>query len=369
MKTNLNWSYIAGLIESDGSIQCFIDKQTSNLKYIVKITSKTNTNTLKNVTNFLKENGITATEEITDDETIDDETSNRAPSIRIQGNDQVVLFLTKLIENSKFTADSKYPLLGVKLRNLLLILNLPNQSTLTTVQKIDIKKTFHKENYEQEDIDKGPSYSRNKYENNNNLKNNSSKNAAKQLIKKVDSLYNEHLKEIKSFSGKLNNDYVVGLFDGDGGFNISFSLKKTDGIVEIVNEINLTLPLSDVHIFAMLLTHFGLGLNEVSIQKKSTSEQLKIRKQTSVQIMIDFFNKYPLLGDHKSKGLELIKEVVSKKQNKFFQKNKVDLEEFKILVQKIYNFSNNGRKPIQEIFEFIDTYYIDIKKDIEKEIT
>ena len=346
------WSYLAGLIESDGAIQCFFDKNRDNLNYVVKITSKKNTNSLGDIQAFLKDEGIVSG--VTD---VGDE--GRAPSLRIQGNEQVVRFLKKLKQNviTLENEDDNYlcPLLGVKFRNLCLILAAHEVNpSLTTEQKIDLKKTFHKENYQQQDI-LGTGLSRSEFEKRYGLEKNASVGALKELVEKVDAVYELHLNVLKRFCGKLNPDYVVGLYDGDGGFNVSFSQNKKDEILDIQCDINLTLPTSDQHILDVVRTHFELS--RITIQKNVNSREMKIRTQQGLKTVIAFFDKYPLQGDYKATSLALVKETLDKKRQGFFRKGSADLNEFKAFVQKVYDHSNLGRTNIKTIFQFIDNFY------------
>jgi len=353
-KTKMNWAYLAGFIESDGAIECFIDRENRQLKYVVKFTSEKNTNTLAEVELFLKTQGFSSGR-------TDQKAKNRAPSVRIQGNDKVVKFLKKLKQHvvclENHGDNPKSPLLGVKYRNLCLILAVEELNRELTIQeKIDFKKTFHKENYDQPDITiPQTTIPRMGYEKDFNLDINSSFGAAKQWIAKVDEHYAQHVKHVKEFCGKLNADYLVGLFDGDGGFNISFSPKAKDEIVEIQCEVNLTLPTKDSFIFDVVKTHFEIP--RVKIQSQQHSKQMKIRAQIDVKKILFFFDQHPLLGNYKSESLALVKETLNKKKNSFFTKGKVQVTEFKNFVKKVYDHSDLLRKDIQTVFNAIDMFY------------
>lgn len=353
-KTKMSWAYIAGLIESDGSIECFIDSQNQNLKYVVKITSKKNTNILAEIKSFLQNENIYMG-------STDQDNADRAPSERIQGNTQVVEFLKKLKQNvvclENHGDNPVSPLLGVKYRNLCLILAIESLNRELTIQeKIDVKKAFHKQNYEQKDIVSSTStIPRIEFEKRFGLEPNSSLGAAKQWIQKVDAHYAQHVKHIQEFCGKLNADYLVGLYDGDGGFNISFSDKPKNKIIEIQCDVNLTLPTSDIHIFDVVRTHFELA--KFTIQAKENSFQLKVRTLADVKKIVFFFNDHPLLGDYKSKSFALLKETLDKKKNFFFRKGDANPAAFKEFVQKIYDHSNLTRTDIQKVFGYIDLYY------------
>jgi hypothetical protein len=347
-QNKINWSYISGLLESDGSITCFLEKK--QLKYIVKISSTKNTNSLNDVILFLEEQGIKAG-------FTDQRAAQRGTSIRIQGNNQVVTFLTELTQQVSCLEGSTYkcPLLGVKLRNLLLILAVPNQAQLTDAQKIDFKKTFQKENYEQSDLELSSTITRDGYEQRFNLVLNASRDSFKQSIKKIDATYSEHVAKVKAFKGQLNAGYVVGLFDGDGGFNVGFSKSPRDRRVDVTCEVNLTLAIADSFILDPIVEHFNI--ETPTFEKSAGAVQMKIRKQDSVQTVLDFFDVYPLLGDYKYEGFVLLKDTLAKKKAGYFNKDRITATEFKQFMKSKFAYSNLRGMTYDGLYEFVDANY------------
>lgn len=358
MNNLINWSYIAGLIDSDGSIQCFLDEQ--QLKYTVKITSKSNANTLRDVDAFLRGEDFTTGD-------TDQNNEDRAPSARVQGNEQVVRLLKKIKEEvscfNENKSNYKCPLLGQKLRNMDLILAVPDQSVLTPAQKIDFKKTFHKGNYEQADIYTSSTIPRYEYEKSFGLELNSSIGSLEDVIKPIDSKYSEHAKELDSFikmkgRGTLNADYVVGLFDGDGGFNLSFARRREDRLVDVQCDLNLTVPRSDADTLYALVKHFGITSRTIArVGASRNSVQLKIRSAESLAIVIAFFDKHPLLGDYKSKCFALLKETVEKEKAKYFSKKTIKRQEFKDFINGKDALTNLRGSDRKKLFKFIDEHY------------
>ena len=101
MNHNITWDWLAGLLETDGSILLFIDKSSKSFKFEFRLSNADiNQNVIKEVQDFYLKFGINSTIDI--GENAGDESkklNNRASSLRIQGANQVQKFITLLRAN------------------------------------------------------------------------------------------------------------------------------------------------------------------------------------------------------------------------------------------------------------------------------
>jgi hypothetical protein len=357
MTTKITWPYISGLLESDGSLRCDIDSESGNLKPVIKISSKTNKNTLQDVKEFLDQEGINCTVEGKQPPKLNP--SGRAPSLIVQGKLNCSNFSAKLIEFGVCMKHSGYKcsLLGNKQRNLMLLEEVCKSNALSKQEKLDLFKTFHKSNYDDNDTLSGTP--RNVLEKTLKIEPNSSVKAAESLIREVDSKFQLHLAKVDSLNGKLTGAYVAGLYDGDGGFNITISVKKADKILEFTIDINLTLPAIDKLIFKAIQMTFEIS--DATLQKLGNCYQLKIRKAASVKKVISFFEDFPVLGDHKIQEIHLLKQLICLKEANALKKGQADIQAMKKLITDIYDLScvmkGKERTPIDTLLEKVDEFY------------
>jgi hypothetical protein len=358
---NINWSYISGLLESDGTFLCFMDTKGVYLKPEIRISSKTNTNTLKDVEAFLIKEGVHCTVE---EVSVENETSTkaqRAPSLRVQGKDQCSRFSKKLREQGVCLASNDYKcsLLGNKQRDLMLMEEVFKSDPLSPQEKLDLKKSFHKKDYFEKDFISKFITLREGFEQQLRIKTGSSVNAAKELILKVDSRFQEHLEKVNNFNEKLNGSYVAGLFDGDGGFNITFSIKEKERIITFNVDINLSLPEKDFPIFKGVKQ--TLDIDSVSLPKQKNSRQMKIRRAGLVKKVLNYFDEHPILGDHKIKEINNIKLLCSLKEAGLLTKGTADIEAIKLLIRRVDELSKTmkgpERTPLDVLLAKVDEFY------------
>ncbi len=354
--TKINWTYIGGLLESDGTFYCGMSKEGSYLKPEIRIASKTNTNTLQDVKDFLIKEGIDCTIDkvpLEDETDIDCKKSDRAPNLRVQGKVQCSSFCKKIRENGVIMEHNNYKcsLLGNKQRDLMLMEEVCKSDSLSLAEKLDLKKTFHKIDYSENDFIGKKTIIREDFEKRLGINSGSSLNAAKELILGIDSKYQEHVIKVIDFGGKINGSYVAGLFDGDGGFNITTSVKEKEKIIAYTVDINLSLPKKDSHIFKVIQQTFDI--DPVTLQIKKNSIQMKIRREDLVKKVLSYFDKYPILGDHKIEEINLIKHYHALKEAGLLKRGQADLDAIIQFFERLYEVSEKMKGPDRKELDFL----------------
>ena len=219
MTNKINWSYISGLIETDGDFYISLSKQ-GNFLCEIRINQK-DIHFLKECQTFLSLFKVYST--IYKQNT---ELSNRASQLRIRAPKQV-LNLCNLLQKY-----CKIPFCSQKVRDFFIIKKcLKNNKNLSLAEKIDLIMSMHKTNANQNDLLKySKKILRKDHEKRLGLKKDQSKNAAIKLLQKIDLDYENHKKYInKSLikNHKIFDDmWFVGLLDGDGYFGLRIRYYK-----------------------------------------------------------------------------------------------------------------------------------------------
>lgn len=138
-------NYIAGMIETDGTLQLNLALTGFTIKPEIRIAATSNTNVLPAIEAFLTSNGISSS--------IDLGRGVRADSLRIQSRNNVKSFI-KLLKTATITnVLGAETFIGVKLRSLMIMeLALDDTKAFSKAQILDLKKTLHKTNYAEPDI-------------------------------------------------------------------------------------------------------------------------------------------------------------------------------------------------------------------------
>jgi hypothetical protein len=89
----LSLAYVSGFIETDGGFKCSIEK-TGNLKPMITLSQKTNSNLLPEIKEYLSLYGVQGSIQAGEV----NKKGGRAPVLRIQGKKQIKMFLD-LLEN------------------------------------------------------------------------------------------------------------------------------------------------------------------------------------------------------------------------------------------------------------------------------
>lgn len=137
------WYYIAGLLDTDGSIQ--INYSAKQWHYEVRFSSKTNTNIIPLLGDIFNANEIGY-------RVVNDKDNIRATDIRIGGRYQIEKFgeggpLFNLLKNKGCLP------IGIKYRDYLILQKVMNNPKLTAAQLLDLKKSLHKDNLFDPDLE------------------------------------------------------------------------------------------------------------------------------------------------------------------------------------------------------------------------
>ena len=131
----------------------------------------------------------------------------------------------------------------------------------------------------------------------------------------------------------LNKEYVLGLVDGEGSFNVRINDDKRRAKIEL--KFSLKLRHQDKEILSELKNFFGCG--NVYIQRdKRENHSLCYRfevqnKKDIIEKIIPFFEKNSPKIQSRKKDFELFKQITRLSQNHF-----VDLEKIKSLKEKMH---------------------------------
>lgn len=140
----------------------------------------------------------------------------------------------------------------------------------------------------------------------------------------------------------LNKDYVLGLVDGEGSFNVRINDKSRRAKVEL--KFSLKLRHQDKGILKELQKFFGCG--NVYIQRdKRENHSLCYRfevqnKKEIIEKIIPFFEENSPKIQSRKKDFDLFKQITELTQNNF-----VDLEKIKVLKNKCIGGSLYTGKP------------------------
>jgi hypothetical protein len=329
----ITWDYLTGLIETDGSFKISLDKK-GNYKPIISISQKENTRLLDKIKSFLKKYKINSTLDISDPQK-----SNRAPQLRIQGSLQVLNFCNLLEQNVK-----ELSFCSQKYRDFLIVKTALSNLNLSLAPKIDLILSLHKTSLSQPDINiyKNKTSRRN-HEKRLGLIINSSQEAAKFLLEKIDKKFIDHKKKIEnSIVNKINifnNDWCVGIMDGDGCFSISIEFIETETNKRKVNFIpSFQLVMENdakltIEMFKFMVDCEGRLIKHKNQNNEVTAIYYRINRIDELKKILTFFRVYNTRNMVKKEQLNLINKLFEiKKENK--------LEDYKT----ICNFINECYK-------------------------
>ena len=313
----ITWDYLTGLIETDGSFKISLDKK-GKYKPIISISQKENTGLLYKIKVFLKTYEINSTLDISDPQK-----SNRAPQLRIQGSLQVLKFCELLEKNIKgfYFCSQKY-------RDFLILKTALSDLNSDISIKIDLMLSLHKTCLSQPDINIYKSKtSRYTHEKRLGLVKNSSQYAAKFLLEKIDKQFNDHKNKIKnSIFNKVNifnNDWCVGVMDGDGCFSISIEFITTETNKRKINFIpSFQLVMEKdakltIEMFKFIVNCEGRLIEHKNTKKEVTAIYYRINRIDELKKIINFFKINNTRNMVKHEQLKLITKLFEiKRENK-----------------------------------------------------
>lgn len=333
----ITWNYLTGLIETDGSFKISLDKN-GKYKPIVSISQKENTKLLDKIKGFLKEYKINSTLDISDPQK-----SNRAPQLRIQGSLQVLKFCELLEENV-----NRFSFCSQKYRDFLILKTALSNLNLNLSIKIDLMLSLHKTSLNEPDIKVYKNKtSRNAHEKRLGLNQNSSINAAKFLLEKIDAKFNNHTENIKIaiLNNKLNffnNDWCVGVMDGDGCFSISMEFDKNKQKIKFIPSFQLVMEKKaklTIEMFRSIIGCEGRLIEHKNNKKEVTAIYYRINKINELNKIIDFFKINNTRNIVKGEQLKLIIKLLElKEQNKLD-----DYETITSFIKKCYEVTELGK--------------------------
>lgn len=334
----ITWDYLTGLIETDGSFKISLDKK-GNYKPIISISQKENTGLLDKIKKFLKLYKINSTLYISDPKK-----SNRAPQLRIQGSLQVLNFCKLVEKNVKgiYFCSQKY-------RDFLIVKTALSNSYFDTPTKIDLILSLHKTYLGQPDINKYKNkVSRFNHEKRLGLTINSSQGSAKFLLDEIDKTFIDHKKKIEnSILNKIkifNNDWCVGIMDGDGCFSISIEFIETEHKrkINFIPSFQLVME-SDakltIEMFKFMVDCEGKLIEHKNKNNEVTAIYYRINRIDELKKILNFFEFNNTRNMVKKEQLNLINKLFEiKKENK--------LENYEIVcdfVKECYEVTELGK--------------------------
>uniref|UniRef100_A0A6S8IYN6 Homing endonuclease LAGLIDADG domain-containing protein n=1 Tax=Dunaliella tertiolecta TaxID=3047 RepID=A0A6S8IYN6_DUNTE len=304
--------YFMGLTQSDGGFYVLVRGVEPVFKPVFKLASLTNTNTLDQSIDFLKRIGVYSgyEEGVPSDPEIGE--AGRAPSIRVQSVEGIKKIIS-LYQDAWFKVTGvETPLLANKQRDLKLLALTYSNITFSKEEKIDIRHSFHKESYIDQDLPTNvQTKSRAEHEEIFNIVGKSA-GSAKNIIENVE-------KTLKPTDpAKIPCDFWLGLLDGDGGFHVACHAEKNDkneyiSYLSFSIYVTLTLELGSKSVFTDFEKALGLKPLRINDFRKTTGKnayQVQIRDAKEVKKIIKFIDDCGgLRGDTKRSDFELMKET------------------------------------------------------------
>lgn len=335
----ITWDYLAGLIETDGSFKISLDKK-GKYKPIISISQKENTELLDKIKTFLNTYQINSTLDISNPKK-----SNRAPQLRIQGSLQVLQFCN-LLEKEVFN----FCFCSQKYRDLLIVKTALSNLNCNFKIKIDLILNLHKTSLDQPDLNiYKTKINRDKHEQRLGLTKNASHKAANFLLKEIDKKFNDYKKKIEvSIFNKtqiFNNDWCVGIMDGDGCFSISIEFIETDTNkrkINFVPSFQLVME-SDakltIEMFKFMVNCEGRLIEHKNQNKEVTAIYYRINRIDELKKILYFFKINNTRNIVKKEQLNLI--------NTFFKiKEENNLENYEVIcnfIKQCYKVTELGK--------------------------
>ena len=156
----------------------------------------------------------------------------------------------------------------------------------------------------------------------------------------------------------LNGDYIRGLVDGEGCFNVKvWQDKRPNRTYRVEVKFFIALRDDNYHLLEKVKDFFQCGRIELAVKahgnKKTQWRYVVARKEELANIIIPFFENYPLIGA-KKKDYDLFKEAV----NLFTSKKHLYLtgQKFPRPKRRLVNPQSVGFIRIEEIAKTINEY-------------
>ena len=321
MLQSITWDYLAGLIETDGTFKISLNK-TGNLKPIFTISQKENTGLLKKIKIFLLKEDINSTLDI-----YNSLKTNRAPQLRVQGRLQVLRFCELLEKNC-----NGFIFCSQKYRDLLIMKATLSTKNLDVSEKIDLMLNLHKTKTSQLDLTcYTTKLSRKKHEQRLGLDLGSSDNAAKVILQSIDKKFTMHQKIIRdkliSNSMRLNSDWCVGIFDGDGFFAVALNVDHSNKKIRYIPMFGLTMEKA-AKLTLFVFNHMVHCDGKIIVHKDKnaniTAMRLSVTRKEYLKKLVEFFEIYEPRNSVKKKQVNLIRLFFDmEKRGGFDDKNQV----------------------------------------------
>jgi hypothetical protein len=341
--------YLAGLIETDGSFHLFFSG--NNLKPVIKVAQKSNTNLLAEVSKFLQSHNITF--EIKRGQQTTPENKGRASELVVSGKNNVSKLLNLFAKNS--SKESPFVFTGVKQRDFMIMQTiLWSEKPLTLAQQLGFKKSLHKSNQDEPDFDFQGSVPRNQYEKRFGLTQGQSIKDCKKMLESIDNDYKkfqENLNKcIQNKSLKVPADFVAGVIDGDGYYGVSMRVRANNNLdwepqFQLVVDIRSTITL------AVIFYAFNV---KGSLQSTASSVTRRCRSERDLKTLVEYHKKFPLIGDLRQKQLEQIQRLFEMKANGQIKSYKV-VEAYVREMYMISDLSKKGRRRTLTLDESLAT--------------
>ncbi len=360
----VTWSYLIGLIETDGSFQFTLSAGSANIKPMVKISQKTNKNLLSLTRDFLDSQGINASVDRGEKKK-----GGRADSLRIQGKNQVAKLLALLEQQAPLEVNGKTALFAsAKLRDFLILKECCNNSNLNVAEKIDLLKSLRKTSRVETDINLSSMKTRSQYEEEFGLPANASVNAALSILDKIDKAYTETVANLEEGMASqtlvVTGNYLAGLIDGDGGYYVTYQFQKPTRSYNKRNiawQGNLTLTMETNGFLTIKVFMYAYSIRTAIVQAKAnTSYQIKVRKQDDMRVIMKHHEQYPLIGEYRQVQLDLIKKLYSLRDRGLLRDYSV-VESFLKEVHQVSEISPKGppRRSLEEVLEKVKIWLLD----------
>ncbi len=347
----ITMAYILGLMEADGGILLMFGtgKSKTTLKPWIRISQKSNPNLLALIKEYFESHGIEC----------EYETWNAATSKGRATN----LTITKANSARKFIElVKKEPLqfISQKQRDFWIldrVLNTPQ--TLSIADKISLKKSMHKANRNEPDLNANGALTRETLELKYNIPLGSSNADASNILSSIDAKYEAHAKHFEDLIAKnalnLPPDWVAGLIDGDGSYYVTMQVQEPSSryskrMIQIQANFTLTMEINSLLTLKAIKSIVG---SEAPIQKAENHYQMWFRNQTDVKALLEFQQAYLPLGNRRKMQYNLVKQI-----NEWQEKGQMgNLNNILSIIRAAYALSEDskgrGRTRTQEEMEAI----------------
>jgi hypothetical protein len=244
-----------------------------------------------------------------------DKSKGRAPSLLVTGKYNVANCITLLK-----TSQNPFVFTGVKHRDLLILEEIVNNTQLTVAQQIGLKKSLHKSNKDQPDLDLNGALPTVVWEARFGLPPGSVKKGSAVLLTKIDKLYTLHQETIRNAmkTGALNvsASYIAGLVDGDGCWYVTLCFRNptkrySKRMIEWQGNCSLSMEVNSKLTIEVFLYALGSTASITNVLSKTgngqiTSVYVLVRKQADVSKLLAIHDSFPLIGDYKSLELATV---------------------------------------------------------------